>query len=270
MPLFQLLLIAVIQGITEFLPVSSSGHLILLPIVMGTTDQGLALDVAVHVGTLAAVILYFRADVGQALVGTAHVLTGRRDTQSARLAMALFLATIPVIVIGLAIKLTGLDQMMRNITVIGWTMLLFGLLLYWSDKRGQTAKTAQDWTLRDAVIMGFWQAVALIPGTSRSGITITAARLLGYNRRDAARLSMLMSIPTILASGSLLGLEVAQSADMALLRDAAIAAFFAFLAALLALFAMMQLLKSTDYTPYVIYRVILGIVLLGVAYTGIL
>jgi undecaprenyl-diphosphatase len=146
-------------------------------------------------------------------------------------------------------------------------MLIFGLLLWWVDRTGPAVKTAEKWSIRDAVIMGLWQAVALIPGTSRSGITITGARQLGYTRHDAARLSMLMSIPTILASGVLLGSEVAFSMDQAAARDGAIAAAISFVAALAALSLMMRLLRSVSFTPYVVYRVILGMILLFVAYT---
>jgi undecaprenyl-diphosphatase len=267
MTLFQLILVAIIQGLTEFLPVSSSGHLILLPNLTGMDDQGQAIDVAVHVGTLGAVIFYFWSDVKVALIGTGRLLRGKIDTQGAFLALCLLVATIPVLVIGLAMKVLGIDDMLRSVAVIGWAMLIFGLVLYWADQKGGTTKTAKDWSLSDAVKMGLWQAVALIPGTSRSGITITAARHLGYNREDGAKLAMLMSIPTILASGALLGLEVAADANAQLAKDAAIGAVLAFIAALLSLSIMMRLLKSVSFTPYVIYRVILGIVLLIYAYS---
>ncbi len=266
MPLLHLLLVAVIQGLTEFLPVSSSGHLILLPNLTGLADQGQAIDVAVHVGTLLAVILYFWSDVQIAARGLPRLISGRADTPGARLAFLLAVATVPVVVFGLILKLTGLDDAMRSTALIGWTMLIFGLVLYWSDQAGSTSKRDRDWSLRDAVIMGLWQAVALIPGTSRSGITISAGRWLGYDRHGAAKLAMLMSIPTILASGAVLGVEVAAEADGALARDAAIAAVFAFAAALLALSLMMRLLRSVSFTPYVVYRVILGLILLFVAY----
>lgn len=267
MTFFQLLIVAIIQGVTEFLPVSSSGHLILLPQLTGTQDQGLAIDVAVHVGTLLAVILYFWRDVRIAALGTARLIKGKVDTPGAFLALCLIVATIPALIAGLIIKLTGLDEAMRSVAVIGWTMLIFGLVLYWADKTGETDKTSDRWTLKDAVIMGFAQCLALIPGTSRSGITITAARKLGYDREGAAKLGMLMSIPVIAASGVLLGADVVQEADWALLQNATIAALFAFLAALLALVLMMRLLRSISFTPYVIYRVILGIGLLIWAYT---
>ncbi len=266
MELWQLLVIAIIQGVTEFLPISSSGHLILLPGLTGLADQGQVIDVAVHVGTLFAVILYFWRDVSAAAVGSLRLMRGKVDTPGARLAWLLILATIPVILFGLALKLTGLDDQLRSVAVIGWTMLIFGLVLYWADQKGPEVKEATDWNLKDAVIMGLWQAVALIPGTSRSGITITAARQLGYKREDGARIAMLMSIPTIAASGILLGAEVIADADVQAARDAGIAALFAFLSALLALSLMMRLLRSVSFTPYVIYRVILGVFLLWWAY----
>ncbi|UOA22080.1 Undecaprenyl-diphosphatase [Sulfitobacter pontiacus] len=267
MTLFQLLLVAIIQGLTEFLPVSSSGHLILLPTLTGGPDQGLAIDVAVHVGTLLAVVLYFRSEVAEATIGLGRLLRGKMDTPGARLAALLILATLPVLVAGLVIKLLGIDEMLRSVAVIGWTMLLFGIVLYWADHTGRSDRDTGDWDVKGAVWMGLAQAMALIPGTSRSGITITAARKLGYDRASAATLSMLMSIPTILASGALLSLDVIGQADAQLARDASIAAGFAFVAALAALVLMMRLLRSVNFTPYVIYRILLGAALLVYAYS---
>ena len=266
MSLFHLILVAIIQGVTEFLPVSSSGHLILLPGLTGFDDQGLAIDVAVHVGTLVAVVLYFRNDVKQALKGLPNVIRARIDGPEARLAFGLIISTIPTVTAGAIIYLTGYGQALRSVAVIGWAMLGFGLLLYWMDQKGPQTKQATEWSLRDAVVMGLWQVLALIPGTSRSGITITGARQLGYTREDGARLAMLMSIPTILASGVLLSINVIQQADTQMARDGAIAAVFAFFSALLALSMMMRLLRSISFTPYVIYRVILGAALLIIAY----
>lgn len=267
MALWNLILLALIQGITEFLPVSSSGHLVLLPNLTGLADQGQVIDVAVHIGTLGAVIVYFWSDVRLALIGTPRLLTGRIDTAGSKLAFLLLIATIPVIIAGLILHMTGLDDAMRSITVIGWTMLIFGVVLYWADQSGAQTKPASEWSRRDAIILGLWQAVALIPGTSRSGITITGARLLGYDRESAARVAMLMSIPTIAASGILLGGEVILTADAQAARDGAIAAALAFVSALFALTLMMRLLKSVSFTPYVIYRVGLGAMLLWIAYS---
>lgn len=262
----HLLILALIQGVTEFLPISSSGHLILLPNLTGLQDQGRVIDVAVHVGTLGAVVLYFWRDVQVALHGTGRLMRGRVDTASAFLALCLLVSTIPVILFGFALWATGWDAALRSTAVIGWTMLIFGLVLWWADHTGAVDKSADGWTLKDALVMGFWQALALIPGTSRSGITITAARRLGYNRHDAAKLSMLMSIPTILAAGAMAGADVVGAMDAQAARNGAFAALFAFLSALAALALMFRLLRSVSFTPYVIYRVILGVILLWIAY----
>jgi len=267
MSLFHIFILAIIQGLTEFLPVSSSGHLILLPALTGIQDQGQAMDVAVHVGTLGAVVLYFWQDVKKAISGCRDIIYGRFSTQSARLAFMLIIATVPVIIVGLILKLTGMTDALRSIKVIAWAMLIFGVILYFADQKGPQEKTATDWNFPDAFKLGLWQAVALIPGTSRSGITITGARQLGYSREDGARIAMLMSIPTIVASGVFLGAEVSATADMQTIKDCAIGALFAFVSALLTLLLMMKLLKSVSFTPYVIYRVILGVVLLWIAYS---
>lgn len=266
MTIFHLVIVAIIQGITEFLPISSSGHLILWPELTGQQDQGIVIDVAVHVGTLFAVILYFWKDVKGALIGLGRLAKGRADTPGAFLALCLIVATIPAILFGLFLKVTELDETLRTVTVIGWTTLIFGLLLWWADQTGTDAKEAGDWSLRDAIWMGVAQCLALIPGTSRSGITITAARRMGYGREGAATLSMLMSIPIIIASGTLLGIDVVSEANWALAANAGLAALFSFVAAMGALVLMFRLLKSVSFTPYVIYRIVLGVALLIWAY----
>ncbi|WP_435140293.1 undecaprenyl-diphosphate phosphatase [Pseudopelagicola sp. nBUS_19] len=267
MSLFHIFLIAALQGVTEFLPVSSSGHLILLPSLTALPDQGQAIDVAVHVGTLGAVLLYFWSDFKLAVGGIPKALSGRWESPGAKLASLLAIATVPVVVAGLFIKLTGLDDVMRSVTVIGWTMLGFGIVLWIADRSGVQEKKSDEWSVRDAWVIGLWQALALIPGTSRSGAAISGARALGYKRTDSAKIAMLMSIPTIIASGVPLGYEVIGNADVSVARDGAIAASFAFVAALIALRLMMRLLQSVSFTPYVIYRIILGVVLLVYAYT---
>ncbi len=266
MTLFHLFLVAAIQGITEFLPISSSGHLILLPNLTNLDDQGQVIDVAVHVGTLLAVILFFRKDMKLAFSGIPHLLRGQTETPGAKLAFLLLIATVPVMAFGFILQITGLAASMRSIAVVGWAMLLFGILLWWMDQKGPANKTDAEWSQRDAIIMGLWQAAALIPGASRSGTTITGARHLGYNRHDAAKLAMLMSVPTILASGALLVIQTAPYATEELLRDGLISALFSCVAALLALSLMMRLLRSISFTPYVIYRIVLGLFLLWVAY----
>lgn len=267
MTFLHLFLLAAIQGITEFLPVSSSGHLILLPQLTGFDDQGLVIDVAVHVGTLFAVCLFFWQDLKSALRGVPELVRFRVETRDGFLALCLLVATVPVMVAGLALKLFGLTEMLRSVALIGWMMIIFGIVLYWADTRAPQTRSAEGWTMKHAIIFGLWQVIALLPGTSRSGIVITGARALGYKREDAARLSMLMSIPTIIASAMLMGGDVVRLADWQAAKDGAIAASISFLAALLALSLMMRLLKSVSFTPYVIYRIGLGVILLWIAYT---
>ncbi len=267
MTLFHLFLLAVIQGLTEFLPVSSSGHLILLPALTDLEDQGLVLDVAVHVGTLFAVIWYFRRDVARVLRGLPGVMRLQIDNGDSFLALCLIIATIPVVIIGFLFHIFGVMEMLRSVAVIGWMMIIFGVVLYLTDRMGGQARNADQWTMKHAVIVGLWQAVALIPGTSRSGATISGMRALGYNRHDAARIAMLMSIPTIIASGALMGIDVVVAMDAQAARDGALAAFFSFFAAWGALAFMMKLLRSVSFTPYVIYRLMLGAALLAVAYS---
>ncbi|MCL6286042.1 undecaprenyl-diphosphate phosphatase [Ruegeria sp. 2012CJ41-6] len=266
MTLLHILLVALTQGITEFLPVSSSGHLILLPALTGMRDQGQFIDVAVHVGTLGAVIGYFRRDVCLALRGTPAALAGQLEAPGARLSLGLMISTVPIILIGAVLHFSGLSELLRSMKVIAWTMLGFGILLYWADRSGGQVKRAGSWTLRDAAIMGLWQVIALIPGTSRSGITITGARLLGYEREDSARLAMLMSIPTIAASGILLWADAAANADAEMIRSGLLAAGLSFLSAFAALALMMRFLRRISFTPYVVYRVVLGLILLVMAY----
>ncbi|NNU79388.1 undecaprenyl-diphosphate phosphatase [Halovulum dunhuangense] len=266
MPYSLIAMLALIQGLTEFLPVSSSAHLVLVHDYMGGSADELKLDIAVHLGTLAAVVLYFRAEMGQALTGLGQILRGRLATYEAHLALCLIVATIPVGLAGIVLHLTGLVEMLRSVAVIGWAMIVFGILLWWLDRRGGSGKSAREWTMKDALRMGLWQALALIPGTSRSGAAISGGLACGYERGAAARIAMLMSVPTIAMTGVLLLGELARSGDLALGREVALAAGLSFVAGLAALALMMRLLKSVSYTPYVVYRVALGVVLLAVAY----
>ena len=250
MPVLHLILLAIIQGITEFLPISSSAHLILLPNLTNSEDQGQLIDVAVHLGTLVAVMTYFWRDMLRVLTGLIELSRRKTNTVDAQLALCLIVATIPAVLFGLGLKFTGVDLVMRdNVALIGWAILGFGLLLWWADRTPDRQKPDADWTLRQAVVLGLWQALALIPGTSRSGITITGARLMGYQRRDAARFSMLMSVPVILAAGGLSSLDFIGTFETSALGDAAIAAGCAAVSAFIALGLMMRLLKSVSFTP---------------------
>ena len=211
-------------------------------------------------------MIYFRSETACLFRGLPSVLRGRIDSQDAWLALCLIVSTIPVMIFGLFLVVTGLNGALGSIVVIGWATLGFALVLFWADRTGVETKTADKWSLKDAGAMGLWQVLALIPGTSRSGITITGARTLGYERTAAARLAMLMSIPTILMAGMLTGSQAVSEMDGAVLRDAGIAAVLSFFAALAALAFMMRLLRSVSFTPYVVYRVCLGVAILAYAY----
>lgn len=264
MPFLHLVVLAVVQGITEFLPISSSGHLVLVPVFTGWQDQGLLLDVAVHVGTLGAVVLYLSSDLWGIVAGLFRVMRGRRDPR-AILAVYLVLATIPVVIAGYLMN-SYYPGGLRSILVIGWATLGFGIFLALTDWLGMTVRRMEHLRLSDALIIGVFQILALIPGTSRAGITMSAARLLGFERLDAARFSMLLSIPTIAGAGVLKGLELYEAGNARLTSDALMAGGMAFAAALVAILVMMAWLRRASFAPFVFYRIVLGCVLLAFAY----
>lgn len=264
MALTQIIVLAVVQGITEFLPISSSGHLILVPILMDWPDEGLMLDVACHVGTLGAVMIYFWQDLCAMALGILRLLKGRRDP-GARLAGQVLVATVPVLVAGYLLEQYG-QESLRSITTIAWATIGFGILLYVADRLSMTVKRMDHATYLDVMIIGVAQILALIPGTSRSGITMTAARFLGYERLEAARFSMLLSIPTIAASGLWLGMTLYEVDDVTVTQGVITAAVISFATAILSIAVLMSWLRRASFTPFVIYRVVLGCALLAVAY----
>jgi undecaprenyl-diphosphatase len=254
--LYHILILALVQGVTEFLPISSSGHLVLTSQVMGWPDQGLMIDVAVHVGTLLAVILYFWRSVWEMTVGFLLLLRGR-SSPGGRLALLVILATIPVIVAGYFGK-PYIESHLRSAEVIAWATLGFGILLWIADKTGMTVHRIEHLGWGSAVFIGLSQVLALIPGTSRSGITMTAARFLGMERSDAAQFSMLLSIPTILGAGVLSGFDLYDSGDLALGGDVIIAAALSFITAIVAIWGLMQWLRHAGFGPFVLYRIVLA------------
>jgi len=264
--LLHLFVLALVQAITEFLPISSSAHLILLPRVLDWSDQGLLFDIAVHVGTLFAVIAYFYRDVGMVIVGTGQLATGR-STPGSRLALQLLIATIPLLIVGLFIY-EYVGDALRSVELIAWTTIGFGALLYLADKVGMTVNRLEHMNLPRALIIGVAQVLALIPGTSRAGITMTAARFLGFERAEAARFSMLLSIPAILAAGTVAGMEVYERGEMDFTISLLIAAGLAFVGALIAIALMMAWLRHATFTPFVFYRFALGGALLWWIYGG--
>lgn len=266
-PLLHLIVLAAVQGITEFLPISSSAHLILVPAVTGWTDQGLAIDVAMHIGTLFAVMLYFRRDVARLAGGGIDALRGTM-TADARLCLQVIAATLPVVVAGFLLK-DMIANDWRSPVLIAATTIIFGVVLWLADRRASQAKGAiAGLTWRDAMIIGVAQALALVPGVSRSGITMTTALFLGQSRPEAARFSLLLSIPTTAAAGLLGSYDLARSGDAALQGDAFIAGLLAFGSALAAIAGLMAWLKRASFTPFVVYRLALGLILTVALFSG--
>jgi len=261
----QLILLAVIQGLTEFLPVSSSAHLILLPALTELPDQGALIDVSVHLGSLGAVVVYFWRDMIGLFQGLGH-LARRQDSFEARLVLYLVIATLPTLAVGYTLYKTGAAEVLRSAEVIAWATIIFGIVLYAADYFGKTVRKLDSMTYGNAVLVGVAQTIALIPGTSRSGITITMSRLLGFERTEAARFSMLLAIPTIAAFGLYTALELMESGNAVLQRDGLIAAGLAFVSALLAIAIFMRLLQSMTLLPFLIYRLVLGFGLLAYIY----
>ncbi len=261
MTFLQILLIAIIQGVTEFLPISSSGHLILLPIFGGFEDQGPMIDIAVHVGSLLAIITYFFRDaLGLARGGLASVGIGKDPVQR-RLFLFILLGTIPAVAVGLFLKSGGYLDGFRSTQLVAINLIFYGILLGIADKFGANERRYDQMRLKDAVIVGLAQALALIPGTSRSGVTMTAARFLGFERTEAARFSFLLSIPAVAGAGVLIVPDLI-AAPSALLGEALLAGVLTFFAALATMTFLMQFLKRASMMLFVVYRVLLGIALL--------
>lgn len=259
MDLIQIIVLALVQGLTEFLPISSSAHLILVPLLTGWQDQGLAFDVAVHVGTLSAVVLYFRKQLGTMAVDWFGSIKGRH-TPDSRLAWAVLFGTIPVGLSGLLFK-DFISESLRGAMVIAATQFVFGALLWWADIKGRRQRDEYSIGWKDVMIIGIAQAIALIPGTSRSGITITAALMVGLNRQAAARFSFLLSIPVIVLAGGLETLDyltVAQGSDFGSLI---IGAIISGISAYLCIHYFLKLLDKIGMLPFVIYRLLLGALL---------
>ena len=257
----QVLVLGLVQGLTEFLPISSSAHLVLVPVVAHWPDQGLAFDVAVHVGSLGAVVSYFRVELAGIWRDWRRSLVERRPVGDSRLAWYVVVATVPISVGGLVVSLLGVE--IRSPMVIAVATIAFGLLLWWADRRGGE-RDEHALGLRDAVVVGLAQTLALIPGTSRSGITITAALAVGMSREGAARFSFLLSIPAIALAGAAKTVEAIASEDAAGLAAMLAGAVIAGVSAYLCIAAFLRLVARIGLTPFVLYRLVLGAVLIGV------
>jgi undecaprenyl-diphosphatase len=260
----QIVTLALVQGITEFLPVSSSAHLILPAQLLGWEDQGLAFDIAVHVGSLAAVVAYFRRDLAGYAASAWQVTTRHHLDDRARELLRLAAATAPIVAAGFLFK-DVVETELRSIAVLGTATIVFGLLLAYADTR-RGDREVIGW--RDALVIGAMQVLALVPGTSRSGITITAALLLGISRTGAARFSFLLSIPTIGGAGLLATVDLLRQGEPAPWGVLAAGALLSGVAAYLCIRTFIALVERTGLMPYVVYRVVLGTVLLWLWYAA--
>jgi len=260
MDFIQILVLALVQGLTEFLPISSSAHLILVPILTGWEDQGLAFDVAVHVGTLAAVILYFRKEIGKMTISWGASVIGKGLDPDARLAWAVLFGTIPVGIAGLLFK-DFIEFYLRTPEVLATATLFFALLLWWADAKGREARDEYSLRWLDVVFIGLAQALALIPGTSRSGATMTAGLFLGLSRKASARFSFLLSIPVIILAGALKVLDYLKEASFDDMQPLMLGALFSGVSAYFCIHYFLKLLEKMGMMPFVIYRIVLAIFL---------
>ncbi|NPA72112.1 MAG: undecaprenyl-diphosphate phosphatase [Gammaproteobacteria bacterium] len=257
----QILTLSLVQGLTEFLPVSSSAHLILVPNLLGWPDQGLAFDVAVHIGTLTAVVAYFRQDIWLMMRDWTSSIVTRQPTSNSRLAWWIIFATIPAVAFGLFLN-NGLEDALRNPLIIAATTIGFGALLWWSDVKGKQIRDEYSLSFRDIMIIGFAQAIALIPGTSRSGITITAALMIGLTREAAARFSFLLSIPIILGAGLLKTKDLIESSHP-IQWDAMIGGIvLSAVSAYIIISVFLKWISNIGMAPFAWYRFALGALLI--------
>jgi undecaprenyl-diphosphatase len=264
--LWQAVLLAIVQGLTEFLPISSSAHLVLPSKVLGWSDQGLAFDVAVHIGSLLAVVVYFRQDIRDLIIAWFGSFVGQGVTAESKMAWAVIIATIPAGLAGLLFD-SYIEANLRSVAVIATTTIGFGLLLGLADKK--SFAKYEKVTIGVAVIIGLAQAIALVPGTSRSGITMTAGLLLGLPRQLAARFSFLLSIPLITVAGGLKAWQLIEMEAAAPWGMIALATVISGITAYLCIHWFLKLLDKIGFMPFVIYRLVLGAVLIGLIAAGV-
>ena len=265
MDIFQLIIISMIQGITEFLPISSSGHLVLLPALTSWDDQGQLIDVAAHFGTLGAVVIYLWPEIARMI--KASFTFGKTDKQGLMMVFMLILASLPVIFVGLIVELID-PAFLRFAITVAIANLIFAAWLYRVDNTAPSHRTMHELTFTDALKIGCAQILALIPGTSRSGVTMTMARQCGYSRIEAARFSMLMSVPVIVGATVLKSRHFLDKGADASIISAAFVVMLSLITALLAIRFMMGWLARANFKIFVYYRVALGVILLGAIMAG--
>ncbi|MCP4877394.1 MAG: undecaprenyl-diphosphate phosphatase [Gammaproteobacteria bacterium] len=257
----QIIILAIVQGLTEFLPISSSAHLVLLPQLLNWSDQGLVFDAAVHIGSLLAVLFYFRIEVKRMLISWTRSLTGGEADRDSLLAWWVIIGTLPAVVFGFLLQ-DSIEEHLRTPWVLALASILFGLLLWYADASARRNRDEFQLKLKDVFLIGWFQVLALIPGVSRSGITITLALFLGLTRKAAARFSFLLAMPVILASGVLQTSRMFTGVNpiswFDLLQGVLISAF----SAGLCIHYFLRLIERVGMLPFVIYRVLLGVAIL--------
>ena len=261
----QIVVLAIVQGLSEFLPISSSGHLVLVPTFFGWSDQGLSFDVAVHFGSLLAVCGFFRRDIAALLRGTAQLATFNLQSTESKLALGLALGTIPAAVAGLTLA-GWIEANLRDPKVIVFTLSGYGVLMLLADRFGSRDRNISDVRLRDAFLVGCAQALALVPGTSRSGVTITAGRLLGFARQDAARFSFLLSVPVILLASAYKGLELVLGDAPVAWAELGVAVLVSAVVAYLSIEFFMRFVSRIGLLPFALYRLVLAGVIVYVLF----
>jgi len=249
----EILILSLIQGISEFIPVSSAAHLVLVSKFYNFTNQSLLIDICLHLGSLIAIILYFRNDLLNFI-------------QNKNFLIKIIVGTIPIIPVGYILYQTKLIDQLRNLEVIGWTSLIFGILLYISDRSKITKKINENFNNKSAIFIGLFQVLALIPGVSRSGITITSGRLLGFNRFDSAKISFFLSIPTLAAAGLLGTYNIYKEGSAELNFLAIIAVIFSFIFSYITIALFFSFIKKFSLNIFIIYRIIISLLILGVVY----
>lgn len=253
----QVVVLALIQGLTEFLPISSSAHLILVPVLTAWEDQGLAFDVALHIGSLSAVVIYFRHEIWQMVTSSLAALGGKGVNADAKLAIWVVIATLPVCIVGFLLH-DIISGYMRSTLIIGASLIGFGLLLGYADWQNKGSRSEYQMSLKDVLIIGGAQVLALIPGTSRSGITITAALMVGMSRESAARFSFLLSIPVIVLAGGLEAVGLIKQPHTFDLTAMLVGTLLSGLSAYLCIHYFLAFIKKLGMQPFVIYRVLFG------------
>ena len=249
----EILVLSIIQGLFEFLPVSSAAHLILVSNYYSFVNQNILIDICLHLGSLLAVVFYFRKDFFNFF-------------KNKNFLIKILISTIPILPVGYILYQTGLINQLRNLELIGWMSLSFGMLLYISDKSKITKKINKQFTNRSAIFIGLFQVLSLIPGVSRSGITITSGRFLGFDRFDSAKISFLLSIPT-LAAASILGIyDIYKTGNTDLNFLSIIAVIFSFTFSYMTIVLFLNFIRKFSLNIFIIYRIIISLIILGVVY----